>query len=49
MSRNEQTRPVDEGVDPSNEKIVLDRIKVPTEKKKPSRNETGTSYPNSEK
>jgi hypothetical protein len=49
MNRNQQARPVDEGVDPSNEKIVLDQIKVPTEEKKPSRNERGTSESNSEK
>jgi len=35
--------------DPSNEQIVLDQIKIPTEEKKPSRNERGTSESNSEK
>jgi hypothetical protein len=39
MSKNQQARPVDEGVDASNEKIVLDQIKVPAEEKKPSPNE----------
>jgi len=49
MNRNQQATPVDEGVDPSNEKIVLDQIKVPTEEKKPLRNNRGTSESNSEK
>ena len=49
MSRNQQATPVDEGVDPSNEKIVLDQIKVPTEERKPSRNDKGTSESNSKK
>jgi hypothetical protein len=49
MEKNPQARPVDEGVDPSNEKIVLDQLKVPTEKKEPSRNEKSPRQSNSTK
>jgi len=38
MNKNRPTRPVDEGVDPSNEKIVLDQIKAPAEQKQLPRN-----------
>ena len=33
MNKNRPARPVDEGIDPSNEKIILDQIKVPAEEK----------------
>jgi hypothetical protein len=33
MAKHPQPRPVEEGVDPSNEEIILDQIKVPAEKK----------------
>ena len=49
MSRNQQTRPLDEGIDPSNEKIVLDQIKLSTEEKRPSRNGMGPSESDSTK
>jgi hypothetical protein len=49
MDKNQQARPVDEGVDASNEKVILDQIKVPAEEKKPSRNEKSHPKSNSKK
>jgi hypothetical protein len=34
MNKNQPTRPVEEGVDPSNEKIFLDRLKTADKDKK---------------
>jgi hypothetical protein len=34
MSTNEPTRPLEEGIDPSNEAIVLERLKTVEEDKK---------------
>ena len=34
MIKNQPTRPVEEGVDPSNERMVLDHLKIVDEDKK---------------
>ena len=34
MRKNQRTRPVEEGVDPSNEKVVLERLKTVDKDKK---------------
>jgi hypothetical protein len=36
MTKNQQTRPVEEGVDPSNERKVLDHLKKVDNDKKPT-------------
>jgi hypothetical protein len=47
MGKKQQPRPVDEGVDASNEKVVLEQIKVASGEKKPSRNEKSSPGSNS--
>ena len=39
MKEHRPAKPLEEGIDPSNDKIVLEKIKEPTMEKKPSRDE----------
>jgi hypothetical protein len=41
MTKNQPTRPVEEGVDPSNERKVLDHLKKVDKDKKPTAPGTG--------
>ena len=49
MEKKQSQRPVEEGVDPSNEEIILDQIKVPAEEKKPSPEQKDSQATNSRK
>jgi len=39
MKKHRPAKPIEEGIDPSNDKIVLEKIKEPTTEKKPPREE----------